>query len=83
MSRLEAEAVAEAIKARIIEVGKLDPASLRPNTELIHELGMSSLELLSVLAFAEQRYGIAIKDEDLVSLTTLSKIVAKVEELLP
>lgn len=71
----------EAIRAHIVRVGNLDPSSLQPDTELVLELGLSSLELLSVLAFVEQKFGLAIKDEDLVSLTTLARIVDKVEEL--
>lgn len=82
MSRPDAKTVEETLRAQILRAGKLEPASLQPHTELVQELGMSSLELLSVLAFAEQKYGVSIRDEDLVSLTTLARIRAKIEELL-
>ena len=69
------------IRAQIVRAGKLDPEEVGPDTELVRELGMSSLELLDVLAFAEQTYDITIADEELVSLTTLRRMVAKVEAL--
>jgi acyl carrier protein len=81
MGHPASRSIEEAIREHILRVGNLDPESLGPDTELVLELGMSSLELLSVLAFCEQRFGLSIRDEELVSLTTLSRIVKKVEEL--
>ena len=38
------------------------------------ELGLSSMDLLSVLAYAEKRYAMVFPDDELLNLSTLRKI---------
>lgn len=52
----------------------LDPARVTPDAHLVAELGLSSLDLLSVLAFAEEQFGARFPDELLATLTTLAGI---------
>jgi acyl carrier protein len=74
--------VEQAIRDRILKVGKLPAQTLGPTTELVSDLGMTSLDLLEVLASVEQRFDVTFKDEELDSLTNLTRIVKKVEALL-
>lgn len=76
MSSLE-----ETLRLQVAKSAKIDPSLLRPDTDLVRDLGLSSLELLNLLAFAEQRYGITIPDRELALLTTVQRIAHKVEEL--
>lgn len=72
--------VEDTIRRYVAESAKLDPAAIEADTDLVQDLGLSSLELLNVVAFVEQRYRITVADRELVSLTTLRRIAAKVRE---
>jgi len=44
------------------------------DTHLILELGMSSLDVLAVLAFAEEKYGVLFPDDELMTLSSIRRI---------
>ncbi|MDH3440421.1 MAG: acyl carrier protein [Gammaproteobacteria bacterium] len=52
-----------------VEAGEIDP-----DAHFLYDLGMSSLDLLALLAFAEKSFATRFPDECLSELTTLSKI---------
>lgn len=72
--------VEDSIRRYVAESAKLDPAAIAADTDLVQDLGLSSLELLNVVAFVEQRYRITVADRELVSLTSIRRIAAKVRE---
>lgn len=69
-----AEQLTQAIAAR----ARLEPEQIDPDAHFILDLGMSSLDLLSVLAFAEKSFGTRFPDEFLAELTTLNKVIEAV-----
>jgi acyl carrier protein len=52
----------------IARVVRRDISPLTPETRIQDALGIDSLDVLRLLAAAEDRYGIRISDEDLVAL---------------
>lgn len=52
-----------------VEAGDIDP-----NAHFLFDLGMSSLDLLALLAFAEKSFATRFPDEYLSELTTLNKL---------
>jgi acyl carrier protein len=68
----------ERITGEIAAHARVDPTTVRPDAHLVIELGLSSIDLLTVLAYAEQHYGAKFPDELLGTLTTLEKIEAAV-----
>ena len=65
--------------AEIAMHARVDPALVTPDAHLIMDLGLSSLDLLTVLAFAEEHFGARFPDEQLGTLTTLTKIEEAVQ----
>lgn len=59
---------------RVASLARLEPSRIAPDAHFVTELGLSSLDLLSVLAFAEELSGARFPDELLGSLTTLGRI---------
>ena len=53
---------------------RVDISAVKRDAHLVLDLGLSSLDLLSVLAFAEQTLNARFPDELLSKLTTLAKI---------
>jgi|GEM_PF-3956163 len=64
----------EIVRAEVSRLSRVDVAQISDDTDFVSELGMGSLELLNLLAFVEQRWGIMIPDESLISLTSISLI---------
>lgn len=53
---------------------RVDAAEIDPDAHFLFDLGMSSLDLLAVLAFAEKSFEARFPDECLSDLTTLNKV---------
>lgn len=59
---------------------KLEPEQIKPDAHFVVDLGLSSLDMLAVLAFAEKNFSARFPDEILAELTTLDKAIAAVRE---
>ena len=53
---------------------RVQPGNIDPDAHFLFDLGMSSLDLLAVLAFAEKSFAARFPDECLSELTTLNKV---------
>lgn len=60
----------------------MDAGDVDPDAHFLFDLGMSSLDLLAVLAFAEKSFATRFPDEYLSELTTLNKISAAINGYL-
>ena len=49
-----------------------------PEAHFVRDMGLSSLDLLGLLAFAEKTYGVRFPDETLYELTTINRVVAAI-----
>ena len=59
----------------IADYQKIDPATITPDSRLVADLGLSSLDVVMLLCQFEDTFGIEIADEDLMSLTNIQSIV--------
>ncbi len=57
---------------------RLEPEQIEPDAHFIRDLGLSSLDMLSVLAFVEKSFSTRFSDEVLADLTTLNKVAEAV-----
>jgi acyl carrier protein len=53
---------------------RVKAGDVKPDVHLVHELGLSSLDLLAVLAFAEHRFQARFPDGILHDLVTVERI---------
>lgn len=72
--------IAEQLRQEIATRARLELDQIKPDAHFVLDLGMSSLDLLSVLAFAEKSFAARFPDEILADLTTLDKVDAAVRE---
>ncbi len=63
--------------ADIIEMG---PEAIQPDVHLVEDLGMDSMMALEILAALEKKFHITIPEEELATLTTLSRAVELVKK---
>jgi acyl carrier protein len=60
--------------AQVAMRARIAPSEVRADAHLVVELGLSSLDLLDVIAYAEQRFNARFPDELLATLVTIEKI---------
>ena len=72
--------IVEQLRQEIATRARLDLDQVKPDGHFVLDMGMSSLDLLSVLAFAEKSFATRFPDEILADLTTLNKVDAAVRE---
>ena len=75
---MNADDITAGLTAEIAKRAKLAPEQIKPDAHFVVDLGLSSLDMLGVLAFAEKTYGARFPDEILAELTTLSKAIEAV-----
>ena len=60
----------------------IDPADIRPESNIMEDLGADSLDLVEMLTEMENEYNIIITDERVRELTTVGEIANFLEELI-
>ena len=60
----------------------IDPADIRPESNIIDDLGADSLDIVEMLTEMESEYNIIITDERVRELTTVGEIAEFLEELI-
>jgi len=72
----------EKIKKLLVEQMGIDEKLITPESKLISELELNSLELAEFILTCEEEFRISIKDDDLKKLVCVNDIVKYVEENL-
>lgn len=69
----------EQIKTILINEMNLDPDEVRPEAEIVGDLGLNSLELADLIVMCEERFGIIFADEDLAKMNTVNDVADYIE----
>ena len=69
--------------AVIAKVSKIEVAALRPDMDLVADLGFDSAKSLELLVELEEALGIEVSDEQAARLNTVGDILAIVESMGP
>lgn len=67
---MDNNAVIEKINAVLAGEFEVDPAIIAPDAPLMETLDMDSLDLVDVVVLVEQNFGITLKGEDFVGMST-------------
>lgn len=68
----------EQLTKEVARLARLKPHEIEPNAHFIIDFGMSSLDVLCVLAFAETTFAMKFSNEHLGELTTLNNVIEAV-----
>ena len=69
----------ETLKNILVEELQLDPDDIKPDAELVNDLGVNSIELADLIMLCEDRFGIEIEDEDIHKFVTINDVVTYLE----
>ena len=65
----------ETLKQLLIDELRVNEADIKPEAELVNDLGINSLELADLILLCEEKFNVVIDDEDLNGFTTVKDVV--------
>ncbi|MBO4414288.1 MAG: acyl carrier protein [Clostridia bacterium] len=68
------------IKSILVNDLSVDEKLIRPEAELVNDLGINSLELADLILLCEERFGITVEDDDIHKFITVGDVVSYLEE---
>ncbi len=68
------------LKDLLIEEMDISPDLIKPEAELMNDLGFNSLELADLVVLCEERFGIIFDEAVLPTLLTVGDVVSYLEE---
>ena len=69
----------ETLKQLLIDELRVNEADIKPEAELVNDLGINSLELAELVLACEEKFNVVIDDEDLHHFNTVGDIVTYLE----
>lgn len=72
----EPKSIAERLHAVLIEQLGVDPESIRPESTLVDDLGMDSLDAVELVMACEEEFGVEVDDAEETELEEKVKTVA-------
>ncbi|MBO4228779.1 MAG: acyl carrier protein [Clostridia bacterium] len=70
----------ETLKSMLSEEMNIDAELIKPEAELVADLGINSLELADLIFNCEEKFSVEIDEEDARSFRTVGDVVAYLEE---
>ena len=70
----------EKFKEILVEELSVNADDIEPEAELVNDLGINSLELADLVLLCEERFDVAIDDDDIQKFTTVGDVVAYMTE---
>jgi acyl carrier protein len=65
--------VVTALKETLVERLKVDAATITEEANLFEDLGLDSIDLMTVVMAVEEKFSIEVSDEELEDVTTLGQ----------
>ena len=64
----------DTLKTMLVEELSVNEADIKPEAELVNDLGINSLELADLVLMCEEKFGIEISDDDVRSFLTVEDV---------
>ena len=71
----------EKVREMLAKQLNIKPETIRPESEVVKDLGADSLDVVELLISLEDSYGITIPEEDMENFKTVQDIVNMLEKL--
>lgn len=70
----------EKLKAIAVNDIGIDADKVKPESDIIKELGLDSLDIVDMLMKVEETFGVTIDDSDVVEMKTVADVVRFIED---
>lgn len=71
----------EKLQSIISDVLDADVGELRMETEFVRDLGVDSLEIFQIVIGIEEKFDIALEEEEITAIVTVGDVVAKIRAM--
>ena len=71
----------EKVRDLVAEQLGISPETIKPESNILEDLGADSLDVIEMLMTLEEEYGITIPDEQISQVKTIKQIVELIEKL--
>ncbi|NLE13985.1 MAG: acyl carrier protein [Clostridiales bacterium] len=65
----------DTVKQLLVDELNVEEEDIRPDAELVNDLGINSLELADLIMLCEEKFDIEIKDDDIRGFVTVEDVV--------
>ncbi len=72
----------EKLKAMAVEQIGIDPALIKPESDIIKDLGCDSLDIVDMLMSVEEEFGVTVGDKDVSEMRTMADVVNFIDNKL-
>lgn len=72
----------EKLKAMAVEQIGIDPALIKPESDIIKDLGCDSLDIVDMLMSVEEEFGVTVGDKDVSEMCTMADVVNFIDNKL-
>ena len=72
----------EKLKAMAVEQIGIDPALIKPESDIIKDLGCDSLDIVDMLMSVEEECGVTVGDKDVSEMRTMADVVNFIDNKL-
>lgn len=72
----------EKIKKILVETVSVNADEIKPEAELVNDLGINSLELADLVLACEDEFDIEIDDKSIGTFTTVADVVSYLEKIV-
>ena len=72
----------EKLKAMAVEQIGIDPALIKPESDIIKDLGCDSLDIVDMLMSVEEEFGVTVGDKDVSEMRTMADVVNFIDKKL-
>lgn len=69
----------EKLKKILVDEFQVNEEDIKPESELVNDLGVNSIELADLIMICEDKFGIEIDDEEIHKFITVGDVVAYLE----
>ena len=69
------ERIYDTLMDMVTEMSDLSPTDIKPETEIVHDLGLDSLQIYELVIDLESAFDIRISDEELERVSTIQDVV--------
>lgn len=70
----------ETLKTMLVDELSVNEADIKPEAELVNDLGINSLELADLVLLCEERFGIEISDDEVREFLTVGDVAEYLEK---
>ena len=72
----------EKLKAMAVEQIGIDPALIKPESDIIKDLGCDSLDIVDMLMSVEEEFGVTVGDKDVSEMRPMAYVVNFIDNKL-